>query len=334
MNDMWTSWILLQLFSMHLITDFPNICKKWSLSYSLHYNFTITQELIHILFLHPRMQSNNNNSNHFFFKYLENQLLHIQKKSCSTSTNTFQILDSLCEYIWKYTRKNSWRKLQNPLKKKKALFKRRIHVGLFIRPKFYKRQWRRRCYRDAFYGRGRERWTRVSFCKYNRGSWIVAFGHTRTWRDNKDCSCDWRRSGTSGMGTFASRRMRTRPISENLHAFFRRWRTRGWNLPLVGNTLEQKRHNAQVRWHRARLIDQVFYAISPPSSLDTILSMRGQERHTFLYVWFVRRRAGHWSTLVERKTGIGRDIDTYETSNRVIAWSEAFLNCFLERKKK
>lgn len=119
MNDMWTSWILLQLFSMHLITDFPNICKKWSLSYSLHYNFTITQELIHILFLHPRMQSNNNNSNHFFFKYLENQLLHIQKKSCSTSTNTFQILDSLCEYIWKYTRKNSWRKLQNPLKKKK-----------------------------------------------------------------------------------------------------------------------------------------------------------------------------------------------------------------------
>lgn len=221
------------------------------------------------------MQSNNNNSNHFFFKYLENQLLHIQKKSCSTSTNTFQILDSLCEYIWKYTRKNSWRKLQNPLKKKKALFKRRIHVGLFIRPKFYKRQWRRRCYRDAFYGRGRERWTRVSFCKYNRGSWIVAFGHTRTWRDNKDCSCDWRRSGTSGMGTFASRRMRTRPISENLHAFFRRWRTRGWNLPLVGNTLEQKRHNAQVRWHRARLIDQVFYAISPSSSLDTILSMRG-----------------------------------------------------------
>lgn len=206
------------------------------------------------------MQSNNNNSNHFFFKYLENQLLHIQKKSCSTSTNTFQILDSLCgyPYIWKYTWKNSWRKLQNPLKKKKkkALFKRRIHVGLFIRPKFYKRQWRRRCYRDAFYGRGRERWTRVSFCKYNRGSWIVAFGHTRTWRDNKDCSCDWRRSGTSGMGTFASRRMRTRPISENLHAFFRRWRTRGWNLPLVGNTLEQKRHNAQVRWHRARSIDR------------------------------------------------------------------------------
>lgn len=177
-------------------------------------------------------------------------------------------------------------------------------VGLFIRLKFYKRQWRRRCYRDAFYERGHERWTRVSFCKYNRGSWIVAFGHTRTWRDNKDYSCDWRRSGMSGMGTFASRCMRTRPISENSHAFFRRW-TRGWNLP-VGNTLEQKRHKARVRRHRLHVRSIVKFSMRF-DQLSRQFSMLEDKRHTFLYVWFVVEPA------IDRRSskGEGRDWTRY-----------------------